>query len=368
MTPLNPPHRVLMGPGPSDVDPAVLRAMSAPTIGHLDPAFLTIMDESKAMLRQLFGTDNDLTMPMSGTGSAGMETLMVNLLQPGDAVLIGVNGVFGTRMCEVARRCGAEVVPVERPWGEAFSVEDFRTAAAGRHFRALFLVHAETSTGVLQPLEGFRELADELGAFFGIDCVTSVGGLPVELDRQGVDAAYSGTQKCLSAPPGLAPVSFSDRAFAHVLARTTPVQSWYLDLSLINRYWGGERAYHHTAPINNLYGLHEACRLALEEGLEARWERHRALGAELAAGLEALGLTLPVASELRLPQLAVVEIPEGVSDKAVRGRLLAEHGLEIGGGLGAFAGKRWRIGLMGSACTRRNVALCLDALREALGR
>jgi len=357
-----------MGPGPSDVDPAVLRAMSAPTIGHLDPAFLTLMDESKVMLRQLFGTDNDLTMPMSGTGSAGMETLMVNLLQPGDRVLVGVNGVFGTRMCEVARRCGADVVAVERPWGDAFSVDDFRAAAAGRSFRALFLVHAETSTGVLQPLDGFRELADELGAFFGIDCVTSIGGLPVALDQHGVDAAYAGTQKCLSAPPGLAPISFSARAFEHVLARAVPVQSWYLDLSLINRYWGGERAYHHTAPINNLYGLHEACRLALAEGLEARWARHRSLGAQLASGLEALGLTLPVAPELRLPQLTVVQIPEGADDKAVRGRLLRDHGLEIGGGLGAFAGHRWRIGLMGSACTRRNVTLCLAALGEALGR
>jgi alanine-glyoxylate transaminase/serine-glyoxylate transaminase/serine-pyruvate transaminase len=342
--------------------------MSAPTIGHLDPAFLAIMDQVKAMLRQLFGTQNDLTMPMSGTGSAGMETLMVNLLQPGDSVLIGVNGVFGTRMCEVARRCGAQVFPVERPWGEAFTTQDFRKVAAGRKFRALFVVHAETSTGVLQPLEGFRELADELGAFFAIDCVTSIAGLPIDLDEHGVDAAYSGTQKCLSAPPGLSPISLSVRAFEHVLARSTPVQSWYLDLSLINRYWGGERAYHHTAPINNIYGLHEACRLALAEGLPARFARHRALGAELADGLTEMGLVLPVAPEVRLPQLTVVEIPEGVDDKAVRGHLLREYGLEIGGGLGAFAGKRWRIGLMGSACTHRNVTLCLAALREALGQ
>ncbi len=368
MTPLNPPVRVLMGPGPSDVDPAVLRAMSAPTIGHLDPAFLSIMDEVKSMLRRLFGTTNDLTMPMSGTGSAGMETLMVNLLQPGDRALVGVNGVFGVRMCEVARRCGAEVVAVERPWGEAFTPDDFRAAAAGRSFRGLFLVHAETSTGVLQPLQGFAAVAEECGAFFGIDCVTSIGGLPVALDKHGVDAAYAGTQKCLSAPPGLAPISFSARAFEHVLAREVPVQSWYLDLSLINRYWGGERAYHHTAPINNLYGLHEACRLALTEGLEARAARHRNLGGQLAAGLEALGLELPVPPELRLPQLTVVQIPDGVDDKAVRGQLLRDHGLEIGGGLGAFAGKRWRIGLMGSACTKRNVALCLAALKEALGR
>jgi len=356
-----------MGPGPSDVDPAVLRAMSAPTIGHLDPAFLVVMDEVKAMLRTLFGTTHALTMPMSGTGSAGMETLMVNLLEPGDRVLVGVNGVFGTRMCEVARRCGAEVVAVQAPWGEVFSPDQLREAAAGRAFRAVFVVHAETSTGALQPLDGLRELADELGALLCIDAVTSLAGLPVELDRHGVDAAYSGTQKCLSAPPGLAPVSLSDRAFERVLQRSAPVQSWYLDLSLINRYWGGERAYHHTAPINSIYGLHEACRLALQEGLEARFARHQQLGAELVAGLEALGLTLPVAPALRMPQLTVVRIPQGVDDKAVRSQLLERHGLEIGGGLGTFAGQRWRIGLMGSACTRRNVALCLAALEEALG-
>jgi len=367
MKPLNPPQRVLMGPGPSDVDPAVLRAMAAPTIGHLDPAFLDVMDQTKAMLRTLFGTSNDLTMPMSGTGSAGMETLMVNLIEPGDRVLVGVNGVFGTRMVELARRCRAEVVVAEKPWGQAFTVEDLAAAGGDRSFRALFLVHAETSTGVLQPLEGMRELCDRLGALLAIDCVTSLAGLPVELDRHGVDAAYSGTQKCLSAPPGLSPISLSDRAFAHVLGRSTPVQSWYLDLSLIHRYWDeNTRAYHHTAPINTIYALHEACRLALDEGLEARWARHRRLGGALAAGLSDMGLNLPVAPDLRLPQLTVVEVPEGVDDKAVRGRLIRDYGLEIGGGLGAFAGKRWRIGLMGSACTERNVLFCLSALREVL--
>ena len=368
MKPLNPPLRVLMGPGPSDVDPAVLRAMAAPTVGHLDPWFLEVMDQTKEMLRQLFGTSNDLTMPMSGTGSSGMETLAVNLIQRGDRVLVGQNGVFGGRMVELARRCGAEVVVAEKPWGEAFSVEDLRRAARGRSFSLVLLVHAETSTGVLQPLDGLRELCDELGALLAIDCVTSLGGLPVELDRWGVDAAYSGTQKCLSAPPGLSPISLSDRAFAAVLDRDQPVQSWYLDLSLIHRYWDANtRAYHHTAPINTIYALHEACRLALEEGLEARWARHRRLGAQLAEGLEAMGLRLPVPPALRLPQLTVVEVPEGVDDKAVRGRLIRDYGLEIGGGLGAFAGQRWRIGLMGSACTERNVLFCLSALREVLG-
>ena len=367
MKPLNPPQRVLMGPGPSDVDPAVLRAMAAPTIGHLDPAFLGVMDQTKGMLRQLFGTENALTMPMSGTGSAGMETLMVNLIEPGDRVLVGVNGVFGARMVELASRCRAQVVVAERPWGEAFTVEDLEQAAGGRSFKAVFLVHAETSTGVLQPLDGLRDFCDTVGAFLAIDCVTSLAGLPVELDRWGVDAAYSGTQKCLSAPPGLSPVSLSDRAFASVMSRSTPVQSWYLDLTLIHRYWDeNTRAYHHTAPINTIYALHEACRLALEEGLESRFARHRRLGAALAEGLVDLGLNLPVSPELRLPQLTVVEVPEGVDDKAVRGRLIHEFGLEIGGGLGAFAHRRWRIGLMGSACTERNVLFCLAALKEVL--
>lgn len=365
--PLSPPRRVLMGPGPSDVDPRVLQAMALPTIGHLDPAFLQVMDEVKSMLRALLGTVNDLTLPMSGTGSAGMETLFTNLVEAGDRVVVGVNGVFGTRMCEVARRQGAEVVRIDRPWGEAFVPSDFDGVSGP--VKLLAVVHAETSTGVLQPLDGLRQVADRLGALLAIDCVTSLAGVPIELDRYGVDAAYSGTQKCLSAPPGLAPVSLSPRAFQAVLDRQTPVSSWYLDLSLINRYWrdeGGGRSYHHTAPINNVYGLHEACRLALDEGLDARAERHRRLGAELASGLAALGLNLPVAPELRLPQLAVVEVPAHVDDKRARGRLLTEHGLEIGGGLGEFAGKRWRIGLMGSACTEENVARCLAAIRAVI--
>ncbi len=361
-----PPQRTLMGPGPSDVEDAVLQAMARPTLGHLDPLFLELMDEVAAMLRQVMGTENRLTLPMSGTGSAGMETVFANLLQPGDAALVGVNGVFGTRMAEVARRCGAEVVEVKKDWGQAFTPDDFVRAAAGRSFRVLALVHAETSTGVWQDVSGMREAADGCAALLALDTVTSVGGVEVALDAWGVDAAYSGTQKCLSCPPGLAPVTFSARAEKVMQQRTQPVQSWYLDLSLIARYWGGERAYHHTAPINMLYGLHEALRLTLLEGLPARWLRHARNGAALCTGLQALGLELPVAPELRLPQLTVVRIPEGVDDARVRAFLLNEFGLEIGGGLGPMAGNCWRIGLMGAASRRAKVELCLQALQAAL--
>lgn len=365
-SPINPPARVLMGPGPSDVPPSVLRALSAPTVGHLDPAFLQIMDEVRDMLRRVFGTTNDLTMPMSGTGSSGMETLFVNLIEPGDRVLIGVNGVFGTRMCEVARRCGAEVVTVEAPWGRALDPQDLRTAARAGGFKVMALVHAETSTGVHQDLTPMRAIADEAGALLLIDAVTSLGGQPVDLDRFGVDAAYSGTQKCLSVPPGLAPVSVSPRAVEVLRHRKTPVQSWYLDLNLIARYWGGERAYHHTAPVNMVGALHEGLRLALTEGLPARYARHASHGAMLRAGLTEMGLTLPVPEGERLDQLTLVQIPDGVRDKAVRGRLINDFGLEIGGGLGKFAGQAWRIGLMGHASSARNVALVLAALKAAL--
>jgi alanine-glyoxylate transaminase/serine-glyoxylate transaminase/serine-pyruvate transaminase len=355
-----------MGPGPSDVSAAVLRALAAPTIGHLDPVFLKVMDEVRDMLRVTFGTQNDLTMPMSGTGSAGMETLFVNLLERGDRALIGVNGVFGTRMVDVARRCGAEVTVVEAPWGRAIDPEDLRRAAKGGGFKVMAFVHAETSTGVVQDLAPMRAIADEAGALLLIDAVTSLGGQPVELDAFGVDAAYSGTQKCLSAPPGLAPVSFSQRAVDVLSNRKTPVQSWYLDLNLIARYWGGERAYHHTAPVNMVGALHEALRLGLVEGLDVRYARHATNGAALRKGLSALGLKLPVPAAERLDQLTLVEIPDGIDDKAVRGRLLHDYGIEIGGGLGKFAGKAWRIGLMGHASSGRNVTLLLGSLRRAL--
>ncbi len=365
--PVNPPARVLLGPGPSDVAPSVLRALGSPTVGHLDPMFLQVMDEVRAMLRPLFGTTNDMTMPMSGTGSAGMETLFVNLLEPGDKALIGVHGVFGGRMAEVARRCGAEVVTVEAPWGRALDPDDLMAAAkAHGPFKVMAVVHAETSTGVLQDLAPMRAIADACGALLLTDCVTSLGGVRIDLDAHGVDAAYSGSQKCLSCPPGLAPISLSDRAVKVLTTRSHPVQSWYLDLNLIANYWGGARAYHHTAPVNMNYALHEALRLALDEGLEARIVRHARHAAALSAGLEAMGLSLPVPPAERLAPLTLVGIPDGVDDKAVRGRLIQQYGLEIGGGLGKFAGKAWRIGLMGAASTPRNVTLCLAALGDAL--
>ena len=305
-------------------------------------------------------------MPMSGTGSAGMETCMVNLLEPGDRVLVGVNGVFGTRMAEVARRCGAEVTEVKGEWGRAFEADMLRAGAEHARYDLVAVVHAETSTGVLQPIPPVRELADELGALLLIDCVTSLAGHAVEIDGWRVDAAYSGTQKCLSCPPGLAPVTFSPRAVEKMRARKTPVQSWYLDLSLIQGYWGEERSYHHTAPINMLYGLHEALRLVLEEGLDARFERHRRHSEMFCAGLAPLGLAPRVPEAERLAPLTTVAIPEGVDDAAVRGHLLQHYGLEIGGGLGPMKGNTWRVGLMGAGSTERNVKLCLAALREAL--
>lgn len=357
-----------MGPGPSPVSASVLAAMARPTIGHLDPEFLRIMDELRDMLRQVYGTRNACTLPMSGTGSAGMETCLVNLIEPGARVLVGVCGVFGARLAEVARRAGADVTVCEGEWGRALDVALLERAAGGRKFDVLCAVHAETSTGVLQPIEPLREVANRLGALLLIDAVTSLGGAPVELDARGIDAAYSGTQKCLSCPPGLSPVSLSERALDRLSRRKQPVQSWYLDLSLVTRYWGQERVYHHTAPINALYGLHEALRLVLEEGLAARYERHRLHAAALAAGLGALGLVLPVPEPERLPPLSLVLVPDGVDEARVRKHLLDEFSLEIGAGLGKFKGNAWRIGLMGFGATRRNVSLCLAALASALAR
>jgi len=365
--PLSPPSRVLMGPGPSDVPAEVLQALARPCIGHLDPEFIRIMDEVMAMLRQVFGTTNAMTLPMSGTGTAGMEAVLVNLVEPGDPVLVGVNGAFGARLCEVARRCGAEVVRVEGPWGRALSPDDFRAKVQGRRFKLVALVHAETSTGVLHDLSGFRALADEVGALLVADCVTSLGGCPVDLDAYGIDAAYSGSQKCLGAPPGLAPISLNERAMAALSVREHQVQSFYLDLQLLSSYWeGSRRAYHHTAPINMNYALHAGLRMALEEGLPARYARHRLHSAALQAGLLGLGLGLPVPPAERLPQLTLVRVPDGIDEAQVRRALLAAHGLEIGAGLGELAGRAWRIGLMGASCTRRNVTLCLGALHQAL--
>lgn len=363
----SPPERTLMGPGPSQVPAAVLSALARPTIGHLDPEFLRLMDELRDMLRDVFGTENTCTLPMSGTGSAGMETCLVNLVESGTRVLVGVNGVFSTRLCDVARRAGAEVTAVDVEWGRAVDADVLERAAAGRRYDLLCFVHAETSTGVLQPIEPLRELSERLGALLLADTVTSLGGVPVDLDDNGIDVAYSGTQKCLSCPPGLSPVSLSERALARLERRVQPVQSWYLDLTLINRYWGQERVYHHTAPINALYGLHEALRLVQLEGLQVRQARHQQNALALWAGLDALGLELPVAPTERLPPLTLVSVPAGIDEARVRKYLLDCYSLEIGGGLGKFKGNAWRIGLMGASSTRQNVYLCLAALRDALG-
>jgi len=355
-----------MGPGPSDVPARVLKALSRPTIGHLDPVFLEVLDQTQSMLRQTFGTRNALTLPMSATGSAGMETCFVNILERGDRALICRHGVFGGRMAEVARRCGAEVTIVDAPWGMAIDPDEVAKVARAQSFKVLAIVQAETSTGVLQDLSPFRAIADSCDALLLVDAVTSLGGVAVDVDRIGIDAVYSGTQKCLSCPPGLSPVSFSERARQVLSERKTPVQSWYFDLNLIGQYFGGQRVYHHTAPVNMIFALHEALRLVLEEGLEARYARHREQADALGRGLESLGLELLVEPALRLPPLTLVGIPDGVDDQTVRAKLLAEHGLEIGGGLGELKGKAWRIGLMGASATPRHVELCLGAIADAL--
>ncbi|MEM1415580.1 MAG: alanine--glyoxylate aminotransferase family protein [Myxococcota bacterium] len=370
MDELDPPARVLLGPGPSDVPARVLRALAAPTVGHLDPYYLEVMDDVRARLQRCFGTESPLTFPISATGMAGMEACLANLLEPGDAMLVCVNGVFGGRMVDVAKRLGATVHVVEAPWGEVFAAEAI-TAALEAHpeVACVGIVHAETSTGAHQPLEELGELVHAHGALLVVDAVTSFTGAPLEVDAWGIDACYSGSQKCLSAPPGLSPVTFSARAIARMERRRTKVASWYLDTSMLRAYWqgeGGKRSYHHTAPVNMTYALREALRLVEEEGLEARFARHRRHHAALRAGLEAMGLSYVPARSL--PMLNCVRIPEGVDDAAVRGRLLADFGIEIGGGLGPFAGKAWRIGLMGASCTRRNVSLVLGALGTLLSR
>jgi alanine-glyoxylate transaminase/serine-glyoxylate transaminase/serine-pyruvate transaminase len=347
----------------------VLAAMAQPLVGHLDPAFIALMEETKRLLRAVFETETTLTIPISGTGSAGLEACIVNLVEPGDEVVIGVNGVFGTRLVDVAGRAGATVVKAEAPWGEIVPDEVLAAAVTrARRPKLVVLVHAETSTGVWQPLATASRLAREAGALFVVDCVTSLGGCPVAIDRSGIDAAYSGTQKCLSCPPGLSPVTFGERALAVLRARTRPVQSWYLDVSMLERYWGEERVYHHTAPISMNYALYEALRLVLEEGLEARYARHRANHEALVAGLEALGLSMAVAPPHRLWMLNSVRIPDGVDDAALRRALLDEDAIEIGGGLGPLKGRTWRIGLMGESSTRANVARVLDALERSLPR
>ena len=360
------PCRYLMGPGPSDAHPRVLRAMATPLVGHLDPAFLQVMDDVKEMLRAVFQTQNALTFAVSAPGSAGMECCFVNLLEPDDEAVVCVNGVFGKRMCENVERCGAKVIRVEAPWGSAIDVAQVAEALATCKPKLVAIVHAETSTGVLQPLEEIGKLARAAGALYLVDAVTSLGGVEVQVDAWGIDAIYSGTQKCLSAPPGLSPVSFSERALAAMEARRTKVQSWFLDMSLVRQYWGKERVYHHTAPVSSMFALYEALRLVLEEGLEARFARHRRNHELLKRELEALGFEFLVAPAQRLPQLNAVKIPAGVEDGPVRRRLLEEYHIEIGAGLGEFAGKVWRIGLMGQSSSANHVHMLVAALREIM--
>jgi alanine-glyoxylate transaminase/serine-glyoxylate transaminase/serine-pyruvate transaminase len=364
------PERLLLGPGPSNAHPSVLEAMSRPLIGHLDPEFIALLDRLKEGLRTLFGTANAMTLPLSATGSAGMEAALVNLLEPGDPVVIGVNGVFGVRMAEVARRAGAEVTTVEATWGTRLDDSKMAEAIARVRPRVVSFVHAETSTGVCQPIEGIVSAAKAVDAMVVLDCVTSLAGRPVELDRWGIDAAYSGSQKCLSCPPGLSPVSFSDRAIERVQARKTPVQSWFLDLSLLAGYYEGEkRVYHHTAPITAIYGLAAGVDRALEEGLEARYERHAQAAARLIEGLDPLGFEPLVVAADRLPMLTSVRLPkrlEAVGEAAVRTRLLEEFGIEVGAGLGPLAGQIWRIGLMGENARPEAVDRLLEALRKIL--
>jgi alanine-glyoxylate transaminase/serine-glyoxylate transaminase/serine-pyruvate transaminase len=364
--PIDPPLRTLLGPGPSPVSPRVLKSLGLPVIGHLDPVFLRIMDESMAMLRELFQTTNRLALPMSGTGSAGMETCFVNLIEPGDAVLIGVNGVFGTRMVDVAQRCGAQVDTVQAEWGAALEPKRFHEALSNKPYKLVAAVHAETSTGVLQPLEQLSKLVHEHDSLFIVDAVTSLGGAPVRVDEWGIDACYSGTQKCLSCPPGLSPVTFNERALEIVRRRKTKVQSWYLDLSMIEKYWGEERDYHHTAPISMNYALHEALRIVLEEGLEASWRRHHEVHQAFIREMRNLELEPAVAEAIRAPMINAVRIPEGVDDARVRQRLYDDFNIEIGAGLGPLKGKIWRVGLMGHGARVENVELLAGALRKLI--
>ena len=363
---LNPPIRLLLGPGPSNVDPRVLRAMAAPVIGHLDPEFLKIMDETKQLLQYTFQTDNYLTLPVSGTGSAGMEAALCNVIEPGDKVVVCVKGLFGERMCDMVQRCQGELIRIEAEWGQTIEPQQVGSVLKQANIKVVAIVHAETSTGILQPLEDISRLAHQHGALLLVDAVTSLGGCPLKVDDSDLDVVYSGSQKCLSCPPGLAPITFSSRAQEVLDARQTKVQSWYLDMTMIQRYWGAERFYHHTAPISMCYALREALRLVHDEGLEVRWQRHELNHRTLMAGLQAMGLQ-PFAQEgHRLPSLNAVRVPEGIEDAAVRGRLLQEYGIEIGGGLGKLKGQIWRIGLMGYNSTKRTVLVFLGALEAVL--
>jgi alanine-glyoxylate transaminase / serine-glyoxylate transaminase / serine-pyruvate transaminase len=364
---LHPPSRILLGPGPSNINPRVMRAMASPIVGHLDPAFVNLMENIKHLLRIVFQTANEITFPVSGTGSAGMETALANLVEDGDEIVVAIAGAFGERIADAAGRLGAQVYRVDAEWGRIVEPERIEAALrAARKPKLLAVVHAETSTGMHQPVEELGAIAHRYGALILLDAVTSVGCMPVEIDRWGIDACYTCTQKGISAPPGLAPVTFSQQAIEAMRGRKSKSRSWYFDLAMIERYWGAERLYHHTAPIAMNYALYEALRIVVEEGLEQRFARHRSNATAVRAGLDAIGLK-PVAQEgHRLPQLVVVAIPDGIDDARVRGELLKYFNIEIAGGLGPFKGKVWRIGLLGESSTRANVMMVLNALESVL--
>ena len=360
--------RVLLGPGPSEANARVLKAMTTPMLGYLDTEFVQIMDDTVGLLRRVFGTENRLTLPVSGTGTAGMEAALANVVEPGDGVVVGVKGYFGERIADIATRCGGVVTRVEAEWGTHIPAEKIAEAVAKVSTPKLVaLVHGETSTGILQPLKDTVEIAHQKGALFLADCVTSLGGQPVDMDALGIDIAYSCTQKCLAAPPGLSPISFSERAVAVIRNRKTPIQSFYLDMTLLENYWHGEhRGYHHTVSMSMIYALREALRVVLEEGLDVRYKRHEHNARALLAGAKAIGLQPAAEAGYRAPMLTTLRIPDGIDDATIRKRLIADYGIEIGAGLGVFAGKAWRIGLMGESSNERNVLLVLSALEKLL--
>ena len=360
------PNRLLLGPGPSNTPPRVLSAMSQPMLGYLDPVFLSLMDETMELLRGVFGTENQLTFPVSATGSAGMEATLCNLIEPGDEIIVCVNGFFGARIADIVKRCRGKLHVVEGDWGSIIDPEDVENKLNAVNAKIVCIVHAETSTGVLQPLGDISAMAKHNDALLLVDCVTSLGGVPVNLDASGIDVAYSCTQKCLGGPPGLSPVSFSDRAVEIIHKRKTEIQSFYLDMRLISNYWGKERIYHHTAPISMNYAINEALKLVEEEGLTQRYHRHKLHSQALSAGLESIGIERIAQEGYRAPMLTSVSIPEGVDDADIRRRLLQEYNIEIGGGLGVFKGKAWRIGLMGESCRKESVIRLLTALGHLL--
>jgi alanine-glyoxylate transaminase / serine-glyoxylate transaminase / serine-pyruvate transaminase len=363
---LDTPERILLGPGPSMVHPRVLKAMARPLVGHLDPTFIQVMDRIQSLLRYTFQTENPLTIPVSGTGSAAMETAIANMVEPGDSVLICINGYFGLRLAEMARRYGGEVQTITRPWGEVFSADEVDRALQAHSAKVVAIVQAETSTGAEQPLPDIARVVHARGAVLIVDAVTSLGGVPVRVDEIGIDVCYSGTQKCLGCPPGLGPITIGPRAEEVLRGRTRPVANWYLDLTMVQKYWGKERTYHHTAPISNNFGLYEGLRIVAEEGLENRWARHRSNAERLWSGLESMDLTLHVPPSYRLTTLTTVRVPDGVDEASVRKALLDDHNIEISGGLGELKGKVWRIGLMGYSSTPENVDLLLGALEKIL--